>query len=400
MKNLRRWRGLKALIHDAVDATTLLVGEGHDSTARTVQRVLTAIPPLAGPALLAEQVRYVTTHGVLGTIRGVNRAVEWVTDVGLDLVEPDPSPDTPVRLRSDAKGTAPWVGDALLGAVNGVIGDHLSRKNNGLDLGFSLRYQDEALDGPIPNAQRVVVLVHGLATTEWSWSLEAGRFLGDPGANFGTLLYQDLGMVPVFARYNTGCHVAESGQRLAEHLERICGEDVTELILIGHSMGGLVSRRAVHYAAHQGFRWPSVLSRVACLGSPHQGAPLERLGHQLASIFHQVDLPGTRITAAVLHARSDGIQDLRYGDDAPLLEGVAYAFLAGALTEDPDHPLSVILGDLLVQVPSAEGPINRAASFPIQTARFGGVLHHELQVHPDVYAQIRRFCAGELDSPN
>ena len=59
--------------------------------------------------------------------------------------------------------------------------------------------------------------------------------------------------------------------------------------------------------------------------------------------------------------------------------------------------MSQVFGDLLVRVPSAEGPVN--STFPVQTARFGGVRHHELQVHPDVYEQVRRFCAGEWDRP-
>ena len=47
------------------------------------------------------------------------------------------------------------------------------------------------------------------------------------------------------------------------------------------------------------------------------------------------------------------------------------------------------IGDLLVSLDSAHGPDRGGAV--VRTARFPGVLHHELQVHPDVYAFVRDF---------
>ena len=72
---MRRIRGLLALVHDAVDATTHLVREGHDSTARNVLRVTDAIEPLAGPARAIDAVRRVGTTGTLASVRAVNRVV-------------------------------------------------------------------------------------------------------------------------------------------------------------------------------------------------------------------------------------------------------------------------------------------------------------------------------------
>ena len=84
-------------------------------------------------------------------------------------------------------------------------------------------------------------------------------------------------------------------------------------------------------------------------------------------------------------------------DDAgrvvPLLDGVSYVFLSATMTKDAAHPASAWFGDLLVLVPSASGPIHEP--FPIHTATFGGVLHHQIQVHPDVYAQVLRACRDQ-----
>jgi len=417
MRIYSAWRGLKALVHDAVSAPTDLVGEGHDSTGRTTVRIA-SLTPLGPHAQAANTVRKLATDSVLGTVKGVNRLVEVASDVLLDagLGTPSPSePDTPVSMRSDAMGTAGWAADALVGAVNGVVGDHLHRRKNGLGLGLSLRHRDHELTperiADLPHTRRVAVWVHGLATTEWSWCLESGRFLGDPAANFGTLLERDLGFTPVFVRYNTGRPIADNGRDLAAGLDQLVATwpgGIDELVLVGHSMGGLVCRSAIHTAQLEGGAWLAKVTRIACIGTPHQGAPLERLGVAVAEALGAVDLPGTRIPAAILRARSSGIQDLghaRVTEPIPLDNGdalhipvprhVAWAFIAGSLTRDPDHPLARAFGDLLVQVPSAEGPAT--GRFPVQTARFGGVRHHEIQVHPDVYAQLRRFCAGEWD---
>ncbi len=412
-----RIRGWKAIFHDAVSATTNLVGEGSDATGRTTVRIVSLVPRLARPVRFVNASRKLTTDGVLATVRGVNRVVEVVTDVGLDFaLEPAPEP-APVALRSDIMGTSAWVTDALVGAMNGVVGDHLHRRRNPLDLGMTLRPApgrspgDTRVLGP-----RVAVWIHGLATTEWSWSLGAERFLGDPAETFGSLLAKDLGFTPVYVRYNTGRHISENGEALSACLDALIADhpDIEELVLVGHSMGGLVARSATHVST--GSRWLTRLTRVICLGTPHQGAALERFGHGLARVLHAVDLPGTRVPASILRTRSAGIKDLGHGDirterwagrdldrrrdvgppeDLAPVAGVAYAFFAGSLTDDPEHPVAAALGDLLVQVASAEGP---AGPHPApRNARFGSVKHHEIQVHPLVYEQVRAFCAGELD---
>ena len=431
---MRRWRGLKALIHDAIDRTTDLVEEGHESVSRSVMGVLGAIEPIAEPARLVDGARRLTTRCVLGTNRAVNRGVEVVTDVALDAAEhatrmklgEGALEPTAVPMRSDVLETGAWLADAAMGLVNGAIGDHLHARGNGLDLGMSFRagsgyvaLEREALARALPAAgSRVALFVHGLGTTEWSWCLEGLAYHGDAGASFGSLLEKDLGYTPIYLRYNTGRHVSENGRDLARALERLVAEYpvvIDELLLIGHSMGGLVLRSASHYADLEGLAWPSTVKRVFCLGSPHHGAPLERLGHLAAAVLGAIDTPGTRIPARILQGRSAGIKDLRHGflvdDDwigqdldalrepgtreIPLLDHVAYHFVSATVTDDPNHPVGRLIGDLLVQVPSAHGTRCHHAKFPIDVRHHGGVLHHQLQNHPAVYAQLRAALATE-----
>lgn len=433
----QRLRGLKALVHDAVELTTELVADGFESTARNVKRVTDRIEPLAGPVQALDVLRQASTAGVLGTVRAVNRTVQVVSDLGLDLAErlnPAPEPagaeaadpgEPALPMRSDALDSAAWMGDAALGLVNAAVGDHLHQRDNGLGLQMRFRLRDHyvpltpaALSRVQPAAgPKVVLFVHGLGTTEWSWCLAAAAYHGDPATSFGTLLERDLGYTPLWLRYNTGRHISENGRQLAVELERLVAAypvPIEELVLVGHSMGGLVVRSACHYASEQGLGWLALLRRVFCLGSPHRGAPLAKLGQVLASVLKAIDLPGTRIPGRLLAGRSAGIKDLRHGalldadwagrdpdalsDPEPaavaLLPEVAYYFVSATVTADPDHPLGQLVGDLLVRLPSSAGPQTRAGTFAIETRRFGGVMHHQLQNHPAVYELLRAACAA------
>ncbi|MBN8616134.1 MAG: alpha/beta fold hydrolase [Deltaproteobacteria bacterium] len=445
---MKRLRGLKALVHDAIDVTTHLVREGHESTSRAVMRVTDRIEPLAAPARGVDQVRRVSTDAVLGTIRLVNRGVEVVTDLGIDLAERarerraiddavEAALEPAVPMRSDVLDTGAWIGDAAIALVNAAVGDHLGKRDNGLDLGMSARIGDHYVDlrsdqakaaittalarvGQAPSS-RVVVFVHGLGTTEWSWCLEAAAYHGDPTATFASMLHRDLGTTAVLVRYNTGRHVSENGRGLASLLSDLVAAyptPIEELVLVGHSMGGLVLRSACHYGQKADAPWLAHVRRVFCIGSPHGGAPLEKFGNVLTGVLGAIDLPGTLVPARILEGRSAGIKDLRHGAlldedwmgrdpdalldegraDVPLLPNVAYHFVAATLTRDPAHPLGRMIGDLLVRVPSAQrhGTPGRASqdavreeTFEIDTQHFGGVLHHQMQNHPAIYAVLR-----------
>ena len=218
--------------------------------------------------------------------------------------------------------------------------------------------------------------------------------LGGCGECFGTLLERDHGLTPIFVRYNTGRPIPESGRALAAALDALVAANpgIDELVLVGHSMGGLVARGAL--AAADGAPWRARVSALVTIGSPHRGAPLERFGHAAAQVLHAVYLPGTRIPAAIIRARSAGIQDLRYGTvaDGPAapLDGVRVLFVAGTMALDPAHPFAEAMGDGMVPVDSALGPDGAV----VETARVGGVPHHLMQVNPRVYEVLSAFLAA------
>jgi pimeloyl-ACP methyl ester carboxylesterase len=426
---MRRWRGLKKLIHNAVDHTTDLVEETQESVARKTLRYLDLFPPVGAPAHVVDQIRRLTSTGVFTTIHGVNQIVDFLTDLGLDTVEKgrdEPNEEQPFTpMRSDGSGSRGWAGDVAMGVVNGVIGDYLRERDNSLDLGMSFRFQDQYLQldpsilkQALPEAtSKIVIFVHGLCCTEWSWCMKAEEYYGDPAANFGTMLQQDLGYTPLYVRYNTGLHISINGRQLAENIDRLVNaypHEVEEIVLIGHSMGGLVSRSACHYASQEEQKWLKNLTHIFCLSSPHLGAPLEKIGNVATSVLRTFDTSGTQIPARLINIRSAGIKDLRFGyltdeewsgkdpdimlennrQEIPLIDGVSYTFISATFTKSLKNPVGYMLGDLLVRRPSATGPATHHDSFRIETSNFGGMKHLETQNHPDVYQQILSSLRG------
>lgn len=403
------WRGVKSLVHDAVDATTHLVEEGHASVARSVRRVTEEIEPVAAPAATIDEVRRLVTAGILGSVRGVNRLVEGISDAGIDAfvaqAQGAAQATAPIPMVSNLFNDSRLLGDAALGFVNGAIGDHLATTRNSLDMGLRLRRGDTYLPDhrltDVAPTRRAVVLVHGLSTTEWSWCLDAEKTWGDPATNFGALLERELRYTAVFVRYNTGKRVSTNGAALAEALETLVQTwpgGLDELVLLGHSMGGLVARSAGAVGVQKGHRWPKTLTRVIALGTPHQGAPLARFGEFAGAGFGAIDLPATRIISRLIGGRSAGIRDLEQGTvsedgtEVPLLDGVDYHFIAGSIAGTPEHLVGAWVGDLLVQKPSAHGPRGQSGSPRVFTAFVGGVKHHQLQNDRRVYAEVKAAC--------
>jgi pimeloyl-ACP methyl ester carboxylesterase len=400
---MRRLRPLKALVHDAVEATTDLVEAGHDSAARRVKQAASLVPGAEKPVEAVDTVRALGTGAVLDTVRAVNRAVEKVTDAALDLAPlPEPAEESARTIDEPTLMTPGGAADQLVGMLNGAVGDHLARRGNGLDMGLRLRHGDrwleggaEAIEEAVPDATgHLAVFVHGLGTTEASWAFGAEAGLGDPRANYGTLLAHDLGCTPVFARYNTGMPILSSGAKLSAALEELVAAwpvPVTRISLIGHSMGGLVVRAASR--AGDGGGWQAVLTDIVCIGSPHRGAPLAQVGEAATRVLTAIDVPATAVIGRIIGGRSAGVKDLSEGDKAvgpPLVAGVRHAFFAGSLTQDADGAMAHTLGDMLVPVGSAEGP----GAAQVHTARFPGRGHHQLQADAEIHKALRDFLAG------
>lgn len=283
--------------------------------------------------------------------------------------------------------TGRWVGAAL----NGAVGDSLTGRYAALATPMCLRDNGadvpmEALREHYPEASpHVVVMVHGLVENEEWW--QAGE--ADNQVDFGRGLTEDLAVSVLYVRYNSGRRVADNGRELAELLAEVIDNwpvKVERLSLVGHSMGGLVARSAVHQAVD--LPWTAVLGDVICLGTPHQGSDVERaaevVGRTLGLFRESAPL------ATLFTLRSSGIKDLGHGHPFEPVPGGRQLFVAATLAVDPDSWPGRVFGDLLVRPASATDPTQ-----PADRRTLGGISHSALLRHPRVYAEIR----GWLTSP-
>lgn len=307
--------------------------------------------------------------------------------------------------------------ELAIAALNGLVGDHLARSGNGLATEMVLVHRGEPLeldraglaDAIGTEASRLVVLVHGLMGTESVWELP-------DGSDYGSSLARELGYAPLYLRYNSGLSIADNGAELARLLEAVvelAPRPIAELVLLGHSMGGLVIRAACHDASVEQRRWLPLVARAIYVGTPHLGAPLERAGRVFSKLVASVPDPVTRLVAQVADLRSDGIRDLgdadlRHEDRArrapvlglrdpshpvPLLDGMRHLLVAGSVSADPR--VAALFGDALVPLESAtfrQRPGGAAHDDAhCEVSLLPGIPHLALAHDPRVYEAIRRF---------
>jgi pimeloyl-ACP methyl ester carboxylesterase len=366
MHPLATARGATRLAFDAVEQLSRVVEAMHAN--------LTGAGPL-GPGTDG-RTRGVTGL-VYGSIRVVNAGARAAVDHGLGLL--------PVAEREPQS-------PALLAALNGVLGSHLAATRNPLALPMRLRPAGQP-------GRRVLVLLHGLCMNDAQWERS--------GHDHGAALARDLGLTPVYARYNTGRHVSENGRELSERLEELLAAwpaHEPELTILAHSMGGLVARSACHLAAEEGHAWRSRLARLVFLGTPHHGAPLERNGSRFESLLGVS--PWLAPLARLGALRSAGITDLRYGNvrdedwrgrdrfarqgdrrvPTPLPDDVECHAIAAA--RDPLVPVESALG--LHRDPA------KTLAFP-EPRRWvaHGCGHFDLLDDPEVYARLRAIMTPD-----
>jgi pimeloyl-ACP methyl ester carboxylesterase len=374
-------RGATRMAIDATDTIADVVEEMH----RTIQ--LRPGPVGVSSAGRTKGITGLVYRGVRGGIYLVGRAID-ASLAGITAMLPD-GESSPAR-------------DAFRSAANGVYGDYLSRTGNPLAIDMSLRYRGQCIDphdpmrafehrGDTPPFNKLLVLVHGLCMNERQWSRD--------GHDHGAALADDLGYLPLYLRYNSGLHIANNGRLLAEMLETLIGNwttTVDEIVILGHSMGGLVARSACYHGQQAGYAWPKYLRRLVFLGTPHHGTLLERGGHgvDLAMALSPYSMPLTRLSKA----RSAGITDLRHGTISegkgfvPLPTGVK-CYAAAAVRAAKPSPLGErLIGDGLVTLDSALGrhaDSRRMLAIPTNRQWIGyGVGHRELLGCAEVYAQI------------
>ena len=390
-------RGYSRLAIDATLGLTRLVETMHHNIART-----------PGPlgTYVEEPTRGITGlvyRSIQGTTRLVGSGIDALLGRLIPLLEKEPAASSGKR-------------EALVAALNGVLGDHLAASGNPLAIPMQLRRDGQPLaleaqslaTGLVAPTGKILLLVHGLCMNDLQWRRN--------GHDHGAALAAAGGYTPLYLHYNSGEHVSQNGHACADMLEsllRAWPVPIEQLTIIGHSMGGLLARSACHYGKLAGHAWPQHLSKMVFLGTPHQGAPLERGGNWVNVVLELS--PYTAALARLAKIRSAGITDLRHGSilDEDWQHGDRFAhakskkgtmafphgvqcFAIGVTLSkkggDPKRPLS---GDGLVPLRSAldmQKDGSRNQCFPASRQWVGyGMNHLDLLDDARVYEQLRRW---------
>ena len=314
---------------------------------------------------------------VYKSIQGVAQLVGKGTESLLTSLQP-----LLEKIEQEPQESAPR--EAVLAALNGVMGDRLVESDNPLATPMTLRFKNETLNWQAMPAKalltgKVLIVVHGLCMNDLQWTVQHD----DESFNHAETLATKLGYTPVYVRYNTGLHTSQNGQTLSNQLELLSAlwpTPLTEISVLVHSMGGLVTRSAVHAAQHSQRHWVKKLKNIVFLGTPHHGAPLEKAGNWIDVLLGVT--PYSAPFKRLVELRSSGITDLRFGyvldsdwedqdpqgrfrsktkqeqsnrEHLPLPDGVACFTVAATLAAKRSLLADRLVGDGLVPLNSALG---------------------------------------------
>lgn len=345
------------------------------------------------------------TSGITGFVYKNIRSVTELAGTGFDTLldklpaiveEKEPTPEQ----------------EAILSALNGVIGDHLEETKNPLAIHMQIRLNGKpvaSIDQIVPSASngKLLLLIHGSCMNDLQWNRQ--------GHDHGAVLARELGYQAIYLHYNSGRHVSENGKELAYILDSFFTDFPHELefAILAHSMGGLVARSACHYGKMQNQKWLHSLHKIVFLGTPHHGAPLEQTGNWIDNMLETN--PFSRPISRLGKIRSAGVTDLRYGNildedwnksdrfepvgdtrvPVPLPEGVQCYTIAATIAGKPSRFGDDIIGDGLVPLYSALGRHVNAKftlQFPSDHQWIGRNLKHlDLLNHSDVYLRIEEW---------
>ncbi len=389
MKTGKSIRGSARLVFDAVEGLTHIVEEMY-------RNIEASSPPIGnaptGPA-----------RGNAGVVHAAVRGINGLTRESIDAVLA-PLTDTLDELAPPGPGR-----EAVISALNGVVGDHLEATDNPLAIPMQFRRRGRAvgldtaaLHEEIPDAtSHLLIVVHGLCMNDRQWTRQ--------GHNHADALAAAYDATPVHLLYNTGRHISDNGRDFAHQLQSLIDGwpvPVETVSILAHSMGGLVSRSAVAYADEAALPWRARLRRMVFLATPHLGAALERSGHWVNTLAELS--PYTAPLARLGWLRSSGITDLRYGSllevdwqgrnrfqdplsaptPVPLPADVRCVAVAATMSETIGQLGDRLLGDGLVPVASAlarsSNAQRRLAFMADDTRVFTGMNHWELLSDPQV----------------
>lgn len=309
--------------------------------------------------------------------------------------------------------------EALRAVLNGVIGDHLEKTDNPLKINMQFRFQGKVISldkksilktYPKVNG-KILLMIHGSCMNDIQWTRKEH--------NHGKKMAKELDKTPIFLHYNSGLHISTNGKIFNELLDELVLNwpvPITEITILAHSMGGLITRSALYYGDESKNKWTKHLKKVFFLGTPHHGSPLERAGNYLDAVLEAV--PYAKPFARLGKIRSAGVTDLRYGNlldedwqhkdrfemygderqFVPLPEDVACYSIAAVIGKALNSNASQLMGDNMIGIKSALGQHNdpnKTLHFKEENTFIAYENNHlDLLSNPEIYQKIKDWLVS------
>jgi hypothetical protein len=200
--------------------------------------------------------------------------------------------------------------EAVLAALNGVLGDRLYSAGNPLAQTMALRQGGRVL--PLAPAALKAQLAHAPAAAA-ARPVHERQAVASRRPGPRRMLARRRRLHAVYLHCNTGLHISINGRALAQQMEPwwTPGRAVQRIVLLGHSMGGLIARSAVHQGARGG---PPLAGAAEADGLPGHAAPRRAAGACRPRGGPAAGAaPYARPLARLGQVRSAGITDLRHG---------------------------------------------------------------------------------------
>jgi len=305
--------------------------------------------------------------------------------------------------------------------LNGVLGDYLEKENNPLaiKMGFYHKYRALSLNDKLaqqvdfPLTNKIVVFVHGLTNLETVWDFDAmdaktsGNSVDAQGAyndipipyaadkynidnyigsyfdaslsseNYGVKLKSDFGFTPFFLRYNTGLTLEKNGRELSKLMTKLVDVypiDIDDIVIVGFSMGALLSRYAQSVASETKHKtkWREKLSKCFYIGTADESVQ---------------DLKGDlKRQGKDQEVGSDVVCDSFFSAHA------RHYFISGTNSDNNSSLLDRVLGDSSIKLANASP---RSAPTNCQNAYFEGVSAVPLAHSERVYQQIKHWIEDD-----
>lgn len=324
----------------------------------------------------------------------------------------------------------PSVPEILISSLNGLAGESLSHDSSRWAITMGFYHQNRLLNlnterlldfSPAPS-KKIAIFIHGFMAHEQLWRFPGEQESEEIPPCYGNFLLRDYGYTPLYLRYNSGLHISDNGQLLSNLMDELINTypvEIDEIIMFGHSLGGLIIRSGCHYGNQSATNWVTKVKKAFYLGTPHLGTPWEERAEGLYQYLETRNGWFARLVQKLYDSRNAAIRDLRYAHlveedwavedplphtSIPWQQNIKHHFVVSRLKERPDHPMNRYFGDGLVPVHSAEADASSNLNQPQvpfdqhHSVILTGVNHVRLAHSFTVYEAISNWISGKSNA--